>query len=455
MAETLLALLLLTTSAKGSSLVFRWPESPAPSPRLSRPRPDSSLALSSLDNPWRASHSQEALEKAEILPQHDYGHDPTYSWQRVPNVTRDRSSSLNHSAHIHGSGRGTPTGERLYNFDNAASPSEYDYIFGFKEVPLVKILCAHREMCHSKFELVIDDLVFIGHPVCAEADGEWRFRPEKIKTGSKPGEESEAGKPVPEEWHSNPSPSSSEDSSAKSTLQSFHLVLVLDLPDPSSSASGNLTKYFNILYEQIAFTLTAVLYQEQVLSHFVETECDILLALKETSLSKGQCRFLRLKKKVLCNIATKFLGLPFSKYTSQALEISSIATAMKTIYEAIKSSDLAYVTINYLPLQLQLPPHIDTLLHSQDDQRADFMDPYDDDSNLVWGQSMSLGWKLPTMAPWKALVLLDDDSEMDPYTALRGPQTSAEDRTLAEGIIQFLETASVKLSYVHSCFEVD
>ncbi len=128
---------------------------------------------------------------------------------------------------------------------------------------------------------------------------------------------------------------------------------------------------------------------------------------------------------------------------------------MKTIYEAIKSSDLAYVTINYLPLQLQLPPHIDTLLHSQDDQRADFMDPYDDDSNLVWGQSMSLGWKLPTMAPWKALVLLDDDSEMDPYTALRGPQTSAEDRTLAEGIIQFLETASVKLSYVHPFIQVD
>ncbi len=128
---------------------------------------------------------------------------------------------------------------------------------------------------------------------------------------------------------------------------------------------------------------------------------------------------------------------------------------MKTIYEAIKSSDLAYVTINYLPLQLQLPPHIDTLLHSQDDQRADFMDPYDDDSNLIWGQSMSLGWKLPTMAPWKALVLLDDDSEMDPYTALRGPQTSAEDRTLAEGIIRFLENASVQRSYVYSCVLVD
>ena len=52
-------------------------------------------------------------------------------------------------------------------------------------------------------------------------------------------------------------------------------------------------------------------------------------------------------------------------------------------------------------------------------------------------------------------MLRDDDSEMDPYTALRGPQTSAEDRTLAEGIIRFLENASVQRSYVYSCVLVD
>ncbi len=76
-------------------------------------------------------------------------------------------------------------------------------------------------------------------------------------------------------------------------LHTFHLVLVLDVPDPSSSASGNVSKYFNILYEQIAFTLTAVLYQEQVLSNFVERECDILIALKESCISKGTALVLK------------------------------------------------------------------------------------------------------------------------------------------------------------------
>lgn len=139
-------------------------------------------------------------------------------------------------------------------------------------------------------------------------------------------------------------------------------------------------------------------------------------------------------------------GEPFSKYVSQAFEVSSIAPAIKTIFEAIKSSSMAYVTINYLPLELQLPPYLDSLLHSQDDQEADFIDPPDDDSTLTWGEHMNLGWKLPTMAPWKTLLLLDIDNEMDPHMALRGPHENADDRTLAEGLIRFLETASVTLS---------
>jgi hypothetical protein len=67
---------------------------------------------------------------------------------------------------------------------------------------------------------------------------------------------------------------------------------VLDLPDPSSSASGNVSKYFDAIYEQIAFTFAAVLFQEQVLENFVEKECDALIALQESLFKKGECRLL-------------------------------------------------------------------------------------------------------------------------------------------------------------------
>ena len=72
-------------------------------------------------------------------------------------------------------------------------------------------------------------------------------------------------------------------------MQTFHFVVVLDLPDPSSSASGNISRYFDVVYEQVAFSITAVLYQEQVLHQYVETECDRLGAMKEDFANRGAC----------------------------------------------------------------------------------------------------------------------------------------------------------------------
>lgn len=77
-------------------------------------------------------------------------------------------------------------------------------------------------------------------------------------------------------------------------MQIFHFVLVMDLPDPSSSASGNLFKYFHVIYEHIGITVTAVLFQEQVMHGFMDTECDALGALRDGCGAKGTwTRFFR------------------------------------------------------------------------------------------------------------------------------------------------------------------
>jgi len=284
MAETLLAILLVTTSASESTLVFRWPENPTPSPRLSRPPPNESLSLSLLDNPWRASHPGE-MEQLN-LSSHDFSRDPTYSWPR-PNASRGRTLSFGDSS----SNRSPRSGGEHYGYEEKdLICEEYEHVLGFSAEFLARHLCPQRSMCHQKFELVVDDLAFIGHPVCAD-DGKWVFKPEKVKTGSR-GRETR-------DLHGSFSPDTSQPSTMEASqsdpspsgqsnwLHTFHLVLVVDVPDPSSSASGNVSKYFNTLYEEIAFTLTAVLYQEQVLSNFVERECDALIALKENCISKG------------------------------------------------------------------------------------------------------------------------------------------------------------------------
>jgi nitrogen permease regulator 3-like protein len=131
---------------------------------------------------------------------------------------------------------------------------------------------------------------------------------------------------------------------------------------------------------------------------------------------------------------------------AQALEVSSIAPAMKTLYEALKASSIAYITIHRLPLELQLPPHLDSLLHTESELEIDVSnDPGDDLDDTNWGPEMSFGWTLPALAPWKSLLLLDDPKGRNPYMNLDSYST-IEDTILAEGLVKFLETASITLS---------
>lgn len=105
--------------------------------------------------------------------------------------------------------------------------------------------------------------------------------------------------------------------------------------------------------------------------------------------------------------------------------------------------------LNNLPLELQLPPYLDHLLHSEEEYELDFVDyQEDEDEARVWGRNLSFGWHLPALTPWKSLLLLDADDALDPYTNLRGPHVRPDERDYADRLIKFLETASVTLSYV-------
>jgi hypothetical protein len=144
----------------------------------------------------------------------------------------------------------------------------------------------------------------------------------------------------------------------------------------------------------------------------------------------------------------------YEEYMDEALSVSSIAPAMKTLYESIKSRSLAHLTIHNLPLELQLPPHLDTLLHSTDDEEfAEHGDMGSRDGIGTWGRDFSVAWRLPALEPWKSLLLLSSPDGpgcewMDVYAAIRGTNVREEDKLLAEQLIKFLETVDVTLSFV-------
>ncbi|KAI5118724.1 hypothetical protein M0805_004522 [Coniferiporia weirii] len=440
MSESLLAVLLVTSSAKGSNLVFHWPPYPSCQPRLARPKPQYDGKNTILDNVWLAAmnHDSKAQDNINInVPQQHTSvyDDPVlddwdYEWKR-PNAYREGVRSINFAK---SSGRSRP-GSRLASPSKDVAPdsarhaggsneSEYEQLLGFPAEFLANILCPKDDMCHQKFELVVDDLAFVGHPVCADADGGWNFKKKGSRgRGSRNNTENEPTHSEPESPEITPAQETQTPtvSPTASPPHTFHLVFVIDLPDPSSSASGNVFKYFHVIYEQLAFTVTAVLFQEQVLHRFVDAECETLGTLREASFSRGA---------------------PFSEYVAQALDEASLARAMKTLYEAIKANTIARLVINEIGVEVQLPPQLDQLLHAEE-ENPDFVEHPDPDA-VSWGPELSFGWGLPSLAPWKSLLLYDMDEEHnDLKMNLSRPGLTPEDQMLAEGLIQFLETVSI------------
>ncbi|CDO74498.1 hypothetical protein BN946_scf184979.g53 [Trametes cinnabarina] len=456
MSETLLCILLVTSSAKGSNLVYHWPPSPKTAPRLARPLPTNDFPGALADNPWRAANSPDnpAEEPHWDLSSLVLEDDSEYSWQRPP-LRRDRSVSFTQTSSHPTSRRASPSKESkdAYDLDGtrrsttggpsqgdsggASTEDEYTTLLGYSAEFLAQILCPQSSMCHQKFELIVDDLAFIGHPVCADEDGGWRFKPEKprpaargrgLKKGLSPKDEERLLTPERADREGRASSQPQPQLRASDAgMQTFHFVMVLDLPDPSSSASGNIARYFDTIYRQIAFNVTAVLYQEQVLKRYVDGQAELLGTLREDFANQGES---------------------FADFMYEALQISNIAPAMKTLYESIKANTIARVTINELPLELQLPPYLDSLLHVEEEIEPEYDYEDEDGEPNAWGQEMSFAWRLPALTPWKALLTLETDDkhgyQLD--MQLRAAQLDPEERDLAEQLLRFLDLASVTLS---------
>ncbi|KAI0749756.1 nitrogen permease regulator of amino acid transport activity 3-domain-containing protein [Daedaleopsis nitida] len=434
MSETLICVLLVTSSAKGSNLVYHWPPSPQTTPRLARPLPTNDFPGSFSDNPWRAANSTDHITEEKWHPSTLAPEDLSeYYWQRS-SVRRPRAVSFSRQPPSHPTSRRASPSKDGSGRNDDASPfglgcgrcgsgacagcvqtgDEYDTLLGYSTEFLAQILCPQSSMCHQKFELVVDDLAFIGHPKGQSPQVEERnLTPERMERG-----EQNSGRTLHVQTTTG---------TGDSGIKTFHFVLVLDLPDPSSSASGNIARYFDTMYQQIAFNVTAVLYQEQVLHQYVETECERLSLLRDEYANRGES---------------------FADFMYEATKVSSIAPAMQTLYESIKKQDVARITLHDLPLELQLPPHLDSLLHAEEDVEPEEEVNGEDGEPNAWGPEMSFAWRLPALTPWKALLRLDDEDEQgyELYMQLRTAQLHPEERDLAEQLLRFIDLATVNLS---------
>uniref|UniRef100_V5ETE4 Nitrogen permease regulator 3 n=1 Tax=Kalmanozyma brasiliensis (strain GHG001) TaxID=1365824 RepID=V5ETE4_KALBG len=254
----------------------------------------------------------------------------------------------------------------------------YKTYLGYDIELLASILNPRQELTHHKFELMIDDLAFLGHPVSldrsdilggqddedADAEGHDRsagqrgrsglrkeIRPYDVSDGGdaskdaacslrQNGGKTEAAAPTKARNASQTRMEQTSDSSVSRSyapLTQFHLVLVLDRPDPSTAMHGmDISSWLQLFYDNIIFKMTSALFAEQRESDYIGRETEKLLALRERCMDDGQA---------------------YAAYAAQCLGISSLARCIRDLYKSISTSSDAFLTINdNIEVHLQLPP---------------------------------------------------------------------------------------------------
>ena len=287
---------------------------------------------------------------------------------RGSDLTPSRSGSPARATSI-----GTSRGRLARNAVESKAPrTESTALFGFEQGVLAGILSPKPEQCHQRFELGIDDLTFIGHPVCAGPDGRWGDTGPASNVGA----------------------------------SQFNLVMVLEKPDTQNLVPGMSATEWTNSYYALVFKVSAVLYAEQVRARYVSTHITMLNKLRDECAQQGGTHrdFLR-----------------------AAVAQSSLAETIYRIQRAIGRARDEVITINgHVDLHLQLPPllldparalRLPEVQHVLDPidpliMRGDAPEPSQPDLSTIAFQEWTnvIG---PFLLPWHTLLLPEGFRDQD------------------------------------------
>lgn len=329
---------------------------------------------------------------------------------------------------------------------------QYNYSLGYPLDFLSDLLSPPRTACNRKFEIGVNELIFIGHPVCAGPDGKWTLPTEdsdsederqarRVSRGRRLEARDVSLRSVAEHPEGRvgsalPSPSvnggdnpmnghtgsSTEVSSGTETpvsaaatrgmsastvlkkpdeaeLSMFHLVLILDKPDPKPDQL--FSDCVDILYREVAFKWAAAAFALQVKDNWVGREVKKLMAIREKAMSDG---------------------IPVNECLRSCIDQTEVGASLHELYAAlhkIKSRPLnghfshvsttVKVPVGSIPITLVVPPRshdveaIMALEDSDSDSDSDEWDFAGPDGALIAKQP---GFRVE---PWKTLLILDDD----------------------------------------------
>lgn len=418
----LLAVMLIVSTVRGTNIAFHWPPSLRNSNHFDQVhdgRPmahdddDESNSLSddysddcnstSSEDSFNEDAARIGYEEEERLPRSSAGsrfvRDSSFSAMgrmrstagssRARSQTRPRTTASPDARENSGRSRSRSRAPPPYTFPSpshtASNPKhEHGYHFasfaGFELGMLASILIPRTQQCHQRFEMTIDDLTFLGHPVAEE------HQPSHAKH-------------------------------AETSI--FNLVFVFDRLNMFPSIRFVETQHWLQLYYTIIFKLTAVLAMEEARAKYVSEESYKLIQIREDALQEGSS----------IEECTKF-----------CLEESTLATILRDVYRCVKKNhDLEVNINNRFRMILKIPPLLQQSnkaikatelqpvydIHDNIILRGDQPEPFDSTTlplyqnaplrSVLQEWSQSTG---PFLLPWKTLLLPEDvfDPVLSRYT---------------------------------------
>ncbi|ORY33121.1 nitrogen permease regulator of amino acid transport activity 3-domain-containing protein [Naematelia encephala] len=184
--------------------------------------------------------------------------------------------------------------------------SQYNYSLNYSLDFLGDMLTPPRAACNRKFEMCVDELVFIGHPVSAGPDGKWSYSSEVDDEDDRPTRgrgrrmregashlgtlvEGQVAKHETERDQHSQGPQRTDDDTP--SLNMFHLVLIMDKPDPKPGASVADSvvplSLYDEVYREIAFKWTAAAFALQVRDNFIAKQAWKMWQLREKCINEG------------------------------------------------------------------------------------------------------------------------------------------------------------------------
>ncbi|KAI8384271.1 nitrogen permease regulator of amino acid transport activity 3-domain-containing protein [Radiomyces spectabilis] len=376
--SSLLAILLVVNSARGHHYVFSYPPDPKRPLGL---RVDSSSAGYTVAN---------SITKASL-----------HSQPLRPTNQADRYNSH---------GNGSADNSRRASVTTSPSKSQHDKfagrdrIFNIEVSFLADALAPKLPLCDRKFQLSMDDLTFVGHPVSLTAnDKQDTVEEVEDHAGVAPSLSSPHRSPPPSphdsqsrrrgghHYHNSARSSETEERNADLVAASthmtlFHVVYVLSPHDLE------LNNQVDSLYTHVILKYAASLRYEQLRCGYVQEEIEKMLALKEEAFNNGT---------------------PYDEVMEVILRESSLARDIKQIYCAISTNTAAHVIINdFIDLSLQIPvlgPDASTNNNtsfslSRDVHQGSLMD--------IYGMGGYEYESYPMLCPYHTLLLLEDPEEV-------------------------------------------